>query len=866
MRARLSLIAVVLLAATAPVLGGVTFASPPTATRDGDKVTIKFAVSEKTDVEVAILNGEGNVVRHLAAGLLGGLTPPPAPLAAGLEQTISWDGTHDLGQPAGKGPFTVRVRLGTDVKLDGFFAENPTLFAAFWGMATDAKGQLYILGASTGNKGPDGTRYMQVFDRDGKYLRTIMPMPANLKADQAAPFAVVPSPDGGFTPRNYRGTWPVLYPGLGMNIAMDTRVGEEGVLWMTDGRSVARVRNDGSGVGKRFARDPWGKSRQPSYGAARYNITWSSDMAVAPDGKTVYLAGIFQHKPEGKNPLMFPPGMVYKSAPEGELETLAEVKRADDKPARFNGIACDGDGNVLLCDAADGRIVVLDPAGKQVGQVKVDSPQDVIVHRKTGNLYVLSLKSMGPADAWSVPKKLLKLSPWKEGGKELTQFPLRDAGRGTVFAVDESAEVPVIWVGIDRNKGGDAYKLATPAAILRIEDRDNKLVETPHAIKLQQSQPAVVTRLAAHPDSDVVVCRGEYATGAAYQGLTGEPVKAPFNDCVDMAVGKDGYFYVQVNYGWDGPLCKFDSQLNPVTVDPDRKPNNMVLPRVFGRYGNGFGVAGISTDANGRLVIAQQLDEQTISGDCVTAFSAEGKPEDPGRMKDEPRFKKHNIWPSALIGPIASVVGGVAVDNAGYVYLSIRGLPLDHKAPAGFEKDTGYNWIVGSVVKFKPEGGSVFLTGGPTARPPMKEKPIPEGMTGIRLTKLAGYPCGPLFAENAVAAYPGIGSMSGGYGAGCRCRQPMFHLDEYGRLFVPNAVTCSVQVFDNAGNVISTFGRYGNLDSTGPKGAVPTPAIPLGWPEAVSVTPKSIYVADVLNRRIVRTRRTWAAEASCPVK
>jgi len=53
---------------TAAETGGPALTSGPSAVRDGDKVKISFAASAPTDVEVAVLDAEGGVVRHLAAG------------------------------------------------------------------------------------------------------------------------------------------------------------------------------------------------------------------------------------------------------------------------------------------------------------------------------------------------------------------------------------------------------------------------------------------------------------------------------------------------------------------------------------------------------------------------------------------------------------------------------------------------------------------------------------------------------------------------------------------------------------------------------------------------------------------------------
>ena len=91
-------------------------------------------------------------------------------------------------------------------------------------------------------------------------------------------------------------------------------------------------------------------------------------------------------------------------------------------------------------------------------------------------------------------------------------------------------------------------------------------------------------------------------------------------------------------------------------------------------------------------------------------------------------------------------------------------------------------------------------------------------------------------------------------------------MDDYGRIYVPNALTGSVQVFDNEGNAITRFGGYGNHDSEGPKSRIPTPEIPLLYPLGVAVSFNHIYVADEINRRVVRADPKYAAEEVVEVK
>ena len=96
MKTWLSLATVLMLAAACGA-EPVTFTRKPEAVKDGDGVKISFAVSAPTDVEVAVLGADEKVVRHLAAGVLGGKNPPPAPLKAGQAQSIAWDGKDDFG-------------------------------------------------------------------------------------------------------------------------------------------------------------------------------------------------------------------------------------------------------------------------------------------------------------------------------------------------------------------------------------------------------------------------------------------------------------------------------------------------------------------------------------------------------------------------------------------------------------------------------------------------------------------------------------------------------------------------------------------------------------------------------------------------
>ncbi len=104
----------------------------------------------------------------------------------------------------------------------------------------------------------------------------------------------------------------------------------------------------------------------------------------------------------------------------------------------------------------------------------------------------------------------------------------------------------------------------------------------------------------------------------------------------------------------------------------------------------------------------------------------------------------------------------------------------------------------------------------------------------------------------------------GAFQTQCATRSPRFGLDAYGRLYYPTNIASRVTVMDNAGNEILHFGTYGNRDSMGglPGELAPTDDVPLAFPNSVDATDSYIYVADMVNLRILRLKKEFAMEAA----
>jgi len=152
------------------------FTTKPAVKKEGDKWVITFASKGKCDATVAILDKDGAVIRHLASGVLGANAPHPFQQNS-LSQKIEWDGLTDTFKKANTAGCKVRVSLG----LAPEFERN--IGSDLYETCSSDKGRQLILGTTAeGNTAIINTNrfgdYGRVYDKDGKYLRTFFPPPA----------------------------------------------------------------------------------------------------------------------------------------------------------------------------------------------------------------------------------------------------------------------------------------------------------------------------------------------------------------------------------------------------------------------------------------------------------------------------------------------------------------------------------------------------------------------------------------------------------------------------------------------------------------------------------------------------------------
>ncbi|MHC4177580.1 MAG: NHL repeat-containing protein, partial [Planctomycetota bacterium] len=734
----------------------VEFAERPRVAQHDGQVTISFALSQATDVEVAVLNADARVVRHLAAGVLGGERTPPQPLQPGLKQSLVWDGRDDLSRPALGGPFRVQVRVGMQVKFGRMIGGSPytgsvvqmPYRAPVNGLALDSEGNLYVkMMSSVGSHGNSGMWpwHVRKFDREGNYVKTILPYPPSMRRDRTSGFKLLET-RGAFTPANQNSLYPV-FATLGNEI-IHRVIGGQLVFVHSEQRQLNFFALDGTNRLRTLTMWP----DEVKLNCPRW---LDIQVAISPDGRYAYYSNVAGTAYDGKRPAdidpRWPQGRVYRqdlSGPDSVPQPWFDLELPDfegrsywmpsawDKKTATAGIDTDNQGNVLVCDLVGGQVVEIDTEGNRRSATAVPWPDKVMVSRKSGHLYVISRKvSRGVLP----PATLRKIEGRGERAKVVAE--LQVAGTvGGAYALDESGDVAVLWLAGSTPEG---------EKLLRAEDHGDRLAVTGEDfLNRDPSAITFVGYMDVDRQAELVYVTRSGGTVWRFDGRTGQggplEIKA-----VDLAVGPGGRVYTWgVDGRYAGPIARYTRRLEPAPLESTGRNTYGYL---YGRAGRGCSVCGLDVDAKGRVFATYGSNE------ChVRAYDAEGELVDFQRKitLDTPRGPQ--TVPVAVAG-VVGYGGSIRLDTAGNIYLLQQGLPEDHQPPPGYENDPAYRLAVGTIYKFPSSGGRITLGDWSVKR-----------------------------AAGAVAAYPGCGPVSRWRAVGaCACTKPRFDVDEFGRLYIP---------------------------------------------------------------------------------
>jgi hypothetical protein len=811
-----------------------TFASKPVVTKAGDGCEVRFAVKAETDVAVYVEDASSNVIRHLAAGVLG--TNAPAPLKPNsLEQSLVWDGKDDLGRAPTNGPFRIRVGLGLKPALDKMLGFNPASFEpSVRALVVGPKSEVFVFFCFGTVHPNDNSMACSVFSRDGKYLRTIMPYPANLPEQKLAGLKRVELEDGSKVPFIYQAETRSFIPGAGDNENHEALATSDGRVAFVGRMEWLRYSNPGPLHLIVLNAD----GSVPNSGPIKTKIfpnAMSATLAMSPDEKTIYASDIRTSRGDHYG---VPVHRIYKFGWDDKEATLFLNGTNAVGESRLNdpkGICTDKDGNLVVADKKNDRLAMFKPDGSFVRALPVIRPERVSISRKTGAIYVL---------AGSNINEVLKFNAWTDTAPAArTNIPFfRDDGNRISMAMDDSADPTVLWIGT--HAGGYARY-----GLLRMEDRGGSLAFADIA-KLPANKGVSFGAV-----RDVAVWRASETLyvdfGKRVNGRTGDPVlpernaKLPlktWSTGAIMGLGLDGFNYMQLCGERQG-IYKVDRDFQPV---PLQGGTNNYIPRPGEMRLRG---RGITADARGNIYVLWQKP-------VPQQWNALGVYGPDGAARNE-----------KLIDADIRSLNSVRVDYQGNIYLALGLRPGANALPPGLQgklpdgpKDPDavmgvnyYPMMYGSIAKFGPEGGLIQKGAGGVVCS-FNQGLITEVKGAKWITP--GASCVPSWRSGQPYLSPDI----------CQCESPRFDVDGFGRSFFPDAARFRVGVLDTAGNEILHFGSYGNQDSAGPGSLIPKPEIAFCWIQAVGVSDEAIYVGDRLNRRIVRLKLGYEAEETCGVK
>jgi len=859
-------------------------AKPKAVKRDG-RVAIRFAVSAPTDVEVAVLDARGKVVRHLAAGLLGPNAPAPFRKDA-LAQTINWDGKDDLGRAAQGGPFRVRVRAGSQARLEKYLGWDGNTLSPLVSLAVGERGELYVLMRSWVSR---GRTELRVFDRDGKYLRTIMPYSAKTPPARTKSVGHL-MVDGQRLPVVFSGHSHSLYP-LTMGLK------NQNMVWNPKGFLVVV-----STIGTAFehglprhllAFHPEGGApqgvpfvgpelRTPTgimWGVGDAKVPCFDHLACSPDGKYVYYAPSTHTSRHAVFRLQWDEdkGAGVEDAFLGEdFHPGHDATHLNDP----QGLATDRRGNIYVCDRGNSRVMIFNAKGETLGQFPCEDPEQIAVHPKTGAMYVACRmrrpggqpKDIGPMSMaeyrrwkarhaerkarWPKPRppKLLKFSAWKPGEKP-TLLARLNQGVG-VIALDPTASPPKLWARF-------RYSSVKP-----IVDRGDRF-EVGDAINNGKGlyYPGYIT---PDPDRNRVLVQGlsaQYVTRAV-DLATGEK-KSLLKGTSEVAIAPDGSIYATGTYQ-SNALLRFSPDGKPLPfVGSD---SSKIRTKPYTSLGLGLGQRGLAVAPNGDIYFVRAAQSRGVQA-RVDVYGPDG------------RLKR-----AALVDGMGIGDCGIGVDARGSIYLGANVKPKNKLYQAGFEKKVPatdwlcwaqwtwhyrprpwyfcmrneylYHW--GAVFKFGPAGGAFYgrgsmLYGGRRNRALVADaENAPESAPEYR----SGYLYHRVKVVGAQWRYPGMGIVPSSerlWGdPSCVCMTSRLAVDPYGRVYAPNVFRFCIEMLDTNGNRIARVGRYGNADDR-------AGGIHFAWPAFVGVAGDGLYISDSVNRRIVALRMTYGATGECAV-
>lgn len=811
----------------------------------GQRADISFAVKEYTHVTVEVVNAKNQIVRHLGSGVLGPDAPPPFQKDT-KSQIISWDLKDNEGNSVDpKANLRVLVRAGLKPAFGRMLGQTGQALHIVQGMVVDAQGNLFV----TAKGMPLSYRPFtetKVFDRDGNYLRTIIPFPAHLPESKLQCVSFVDAPGGRRVPfvRN-----PYLRSRHTLSVQRHQPVvtGDGKLIIPTGGARIAVVGVEGS-MGEDFIGPIIAKLEKPYVDRRKTRVHPRIYLAMSPDERYIYASGVVRSYKSprpgsrvGEGGVVAHDNCVYRIDRKSKDDAVPLIGTKWDTKGIFSnplGIDVDKDGNLYVCDYGHNRIAVFDSQGKLKKEIPIKEPIQVAVH-STGKIYVYCadrLKAGVSIFRARLYHRIVRLSG-KNDFREEARFslPKMKASTNIRFALDKNATPPAFWIGSGRVSHrshigrirkvvdqGDAFK-----------DLGDVIAEKSPEKGFGQFRKYVVV----DPKTEEV-----WWDNIRFDGHTGKVIgkfksrvwPQWFSNYGEPRLGPDNSVIF-----WGDALCRFKRDGKPFPF-PSKSSHKLSGKSLGIGYTWGCMPRGMKVDRKGTIHIMYSVKGKKYNG-YLARIAWDGKLIDKTLIKME------------------VTTSGLGIDRRGcfYVLAPIRkyGSP---PLPAHWEKlfktekfapyRNRYEIVMGSLLKFPATGGSIVpdANGKEFEGRAYRRKKTPATSNGAVQWSRFGF--SGIYSRRSRPA--------------CVCEVPGLEVDGHNRIFVPDPLTYSIFVFDENGNEISRFGDYGNMDSQGPGSKIPVPEIPLSYAFRFAVSDKAVYVSDAQSKRVLKVRLDYR-ETAC---
>jgi len=894
------------------------FTENPTCRKTGkDAYEITFASKGACDVTVGIVNPKGRIVRHLVAGVLGPNAPGPLQKNS-LRQKLIWDGKNDLGRYV-EAAATCRVRVGLGLKpvFDKVLLSHPNRMPwAIYGIAADRDG-VYVFNTEgnptmTTSHQPADLTNLLVYDHDGNYQRTILPIPREKVTPGRYEASSMHGQPEGRRGRRAGATGPFAFTlPTGKTVISPDPNGRyfkalEGNAFIVDDGMITavvypgphnqhlqlfRLRTDGSRPRQGFYSRKLGDrgGRGPCW------------IAASPDRRWLYMSGlgvrarnwhnmnwgwnVRRRREQARH-------AVYRI--DYDLDTplarpfLGVENQPGDDSAHFRypeGVATDTGGRLYVCDTGNDRVQVFTPDGTFLKSIPVPSPYQSAVHPKTGAIYILSY-----------PVKLRKFSIVKLRSlaetKVVAEATFKAHRFGTrliqTFCLDPHTPEPTLWIIAGNfhvqlwTDKGDRFELKRDLHADLEREWKGKIVEDTSGTGF--SSHFFVGNMTADPHRPYLYLTDSRVGGPIFRrGLSPR---------IHVETGEVEITRAATVIGWDGLAYVRDGQViyrydpvtgQPVAFDYGSGKDGKLQYRFSSADGIGFGVSPrgevIFHDrwppVPGLVMTHEQYHVQGLNQMRIPAYMRQ-KMWTGGKSTSLRGYRMRQFFPGQayrgssailryrktgemksndVIGGIPRVSAGVRLDAKGNVYVGVPMAKLvDGKPIAGH-----------SLVKFPPTGGR-FLLDGPGVPIPLTAPPKrPADFRPLMSYHPTSGDAGPhgekgygkrAWAENMLWSFGGYFPFNN---TKCVCLNGRFDLDFFARAFVPESFRNSISVLDTNGNFILRLGGYGNQDDRGPD-------IRIAHCRYVAVNDRRLYINDVANKRVLSVDLKYEREVETNIR